>query len=85
MIFEKSDPGMIFDGKPLSLGLPSKSLSDQWGQNGAEARQPRETPGVNVYAISLFTICYTIIPITIHPPFPLDEGGEAAFQGLRSS
>lgn len=39
MIFEKSDPGMIFDGKPLSLGLPSKSLSDQWGQNGAEARQ----------------------------------------------
>lgn len=71
MIFEKSDPGMFFDGKPLLLELPSKSLSGQWGQNGAEARQPRETPGVNVYAISLFTICYTIIPITIHPPFSI--------------
>lgn len=85
MIFEKSDPGMIFDGKPLSLGLPSKSLSDQWGQNGAEARQPRETSGVQVYAISLFTICYAIISIAIRSLFPLDDGGEAAFQGLRSS
>lgn len=61
MIFEKSDPGMFFDGKPLSLGLPSRSLSGQWGQNGAEARQPRETHGVKVYIISLFTISYAII------------------------
>ena len=81
MIFEKSDPGMIFDGKPLSLGLPSKSLSDQWGQNGAEARQLRETPGVNVYAISLLTICYTIIPITIHPLFHWRRVGKPLFKG----
>ena len=85
MIFEKSDPGMIFDGKPLSLGLPSKSLSDQWGQNGAEARQPRETSGVQVYAISLFTICYAIISIAIRSLFHWRRVAAAAFQRLRPS
>lgn len=81
MIFEKSDPGMIFDGKPLSLGLPSKSLSGQRGQNGAEACYPRETPGVRIYAISLLTICYTIIPITIHPLFHWRRVGKPLFKG----
>ena len=85
MIFEKSDPGMFFDGKPLSLGLPSKSLSDQWGQNGAEARQLRETPGVKVYTISLFTICYAIISIAIRSLFHWRRVAVAAIQGLRSS
>lgn len=81
MIFEKSDPGMIFDGKPLSLGLPSKSLSGQWGQNGEEARQLRETSGAKVYAISLFTICYAIISITINPIFHWRRVGKPLFKG----
>lgn len=85
MIFEKSDPGMIFDGKPLSSGLASKSLSGQWGQNGAEARQLRETPGVQVYVISLFTICYAIIPIAICSLFHWRMVAAAAFQRLRPS
>ena len=81
MNFEKSDPGMIFDGKPLSLGLPSKSLSDQWGQNGAEARQPRGTPRAQIYVISLFTICYAIISIAIHSLFHWRRVGKPLFKG----
>lgn len=81
MIFEKSDPGMIFDGKPLSLGLPSKSFSDQWGQNGAEARQPRETSGAQVYAISLFTISYAIISIAFRSLFHWRRVGKTLFKG----
>lgn len=81
MIFEKSDPGMIFDGKPLSLGLSSKSLSDQWGQNGAEARQLRETPGAKVYVISLFTICYAIISIAIRSLSHWRRVGKPLFKG----
>ena len=85
MIFEKSDPGMIFDGKPLSLGLPSRSLSGQRGQNGEEARQLRETSGAQVYAISLFTICYAIISIAIRSLSHWKRVAVAAFQRLRSS
>lgn len=85
MIFEKSDPGMIFDERPLSLGLPSKSFSGQWGQNGAEARQLRETPGAKVYVISLVRICYAIISIAIRSLFHWRMVAVAAFQRLRSS
>lgn len=81
MIFEKSDPGMFFDGKPLSLGLPSRSLSGQWGQNGVEARQLRETSGSQVYAISLFTICYAIISIAIRSLFHWRRVGKPLFKG----
>lgn len=81
MIFEKSDPGMFFDGKPLSLGLPSRSLSGQWGHNGAEARQPHETPRVKAYAISLFTICYAIISIAIRSLFHWRRVGKPLFKG----
>lgn len=85
MIFEKSDPGMFFDGKPLSLGLPSRSLSGQRGQNGEEARHPRETPGVKAYVISLFRICYAIISIAIRSLSHWKRVAAAAFQRLRPS
>lgn len=81
MIFEKSDPGMFFDGKPLSLGLPSRSLSGQRGQNGEEARHPRETPGVQAYVISLFRICYAIISIAIRSLFHWRRVGKPLFKG----
>lgn len=81
MIFEKSDPGMNFDGKPLSLRLPSKSLSGQWGQNGAKARQSRETSGAQFYAISLFTICYAIISIAIRSLSHWRRVGKPLFKG----